>query len=351
MKHDNILKWLNDSRVTIVHQRDLETKSVARVAIFNYSELLKKDIEIPVSLPNEFLLRFLIEKGYVNKAIISMDCILEIERRWVVETLDKWELMDALAYCYSFLLQIVIDAHKQVGININNCDVRDMLHSYEVHSNGIPCCMYNNAQYRLTRLSLKNLQQKDTNFQKVKINPKITEKAISRYNLDKESISIKTDNVDIIKFAEKLVKMSKQVLAKDKHHLPIVYLYSPQKGFQLLCLRPEDKSDKYILAKEIADIVAKSDIDAVISIFESWLTQDIETFSKNLSAEKCSDRKECLDVTVVTSQGNITTYTTIFTRGVMGNIKFQETIIDSKTKAGFMQPILEVWEKRRFNQE
>ncbi|NLD48310.1 MAG: hypothetical protein GX660_14140, partial [Clostridiaceae bacterium] len=41
MKHDNILKWLNDSRVTIVHQRDLETKSVARVAIFNYSELLK----------------------------------------------------------------------------------------------------------------------------------------------------------------------------------------------------------------------------------------------------------------------------------------------------------------------
>lgn len=191
MKNDPILKWLNSARVEIVHQKDLEKKSIARVTVLGYYEIFKGDINFPIDIPDYMVAFYLFEKGYVDKEIIQRDYALKVERRWVLESLPDHEVLDALAYCYGFMYRLLREAHEILGTSIDTCSVNDALHikSEILYNNiGIPNCMELTNKVRIKNLSLKTLEYKDIDEIEVKIDEDMARKAMKRYKMKEASL-------------------------------------------------------------------------------------------------------------------------------------------------------------------
>lgn len=344
MKNDKVMKWLNKSRVTIVHMEDLKTKSLARVTIYHYFEVFKADIGIPIDLPYEMIAIYLKDNKYIKDYHIKNDYVLKVERKWVVDTLPDKELLNALSYCYGFLNKLVIDAHNELNCDINECDIKDELHQHKVKvlSSGILSCMESANEIRTSKISLRTLENIRLKQKTVKKDEDIIEEAVDRYNLN--DIDFDDKDEDIISHAKKIIELSKNVLKKDKFHMPMLLLRIPDKGMVPYGSSiPEDRSDKYIFMEEIAKIVNKLNVDGIISIFESWLSSDLESFSKGIPIENHKNKKECIHVSVVTKNGIRENYITPFKRNKNGEIIFDQTTKSEGDVLNFMKPIFKVW--------
>ncbi|WDV48180.1 hypothetical protein PV797_10885 [Clostridiaceae bacterium M8S5] len=349
MKQDTILKWLNSARVEIVHKQDLEKKSIARVTILGYEEILKVDIEFPIEIPEYMIAIYLREKDYITDEIILMDYALKIERRWVVNDLSDYEILDALAYCYGFMYRLVKDAHSLLGLNIESCSIRDTLHS-RVQTNycalGIPDCMMMSNNFRTKQLSLKSLETKKIVEHEVYLEEETVKKAVKRYKIKKDNIKLPSTHDDLKKFGRSLLEMAKNVLAKDGYHRPILFLLSKDNEMILHQLAiPEDKSDKFIIMQEIANKVKKVEAEGIVLLVESWITSDIEAYIKGIPTELHTEKKECLITYIATKKDVNTSFMSIFSRNKLGKIKFEDIIENELDCTGILSPIYKVWNK------
>ncbi len=344
MKNDDMMGWLNDSRVTIVHREDLKTKSLARVSIYHYTEIYKADIEIPIDITYVMIAKYLRDNGYIEDYHIKNDYVLKVERRWVVDTLPNKELLNALSYCYGFLNQLVIEGHGEIGFDINECDIKDELHKNKsiILKAGNLSCMEIANDVRTTKISLRTLQRLRVKTGVMKEDDSLMKKARERYNL--KNIHI-TKGDDIISYTKMLVEISKNVLKRDKYHMPMFFLQISGKGMMPYgSTIPDDKSDKYVILEEIANVVQKLDVSGVITIFESWLSTDFDSLSKEIPIEKHKDIQECIFVCVITKEGIQKSYITPFKRDNEGDIIFNKTIISEKDSLNFLLPIKKKWE-------
>lgn len=347
MKQDPVLRWLNSARVEIVHQKDLETKSIARVTVLAYIEIFKADISIPVDIPDYMIAFYLLKEGYINKHIIDKDFILKVERRWILDSLDEYEVLDALAYCYGFMYRLLKEAHEMLDSNIDICSVNDELHSnIDIPHNdlGIPSCMELSNKVRTKNLALKSLLPKEIDQITVEINEEKVKKAVQRYRIEKFPSTNISEKKNLIEFAKSLLEMAKKVLAKDGYHMPFLFLINDKGSINLQCLElPEEKSGKYVMMQHIAELVKKNNSSGVILLVESWLTEDIDSYMKGIPTQQHKNKKECLIVYVVTKDGIKTSFTTVFTKNILGKIKFEGTVESELGIEGALAPVLELW--------
>src|SRR3989338_11183952 len=116
MAQNEVMKWLIRARNIVVKEGDLETKSMCRVSVVSsyleppYVEYEVNPLKKHTQIANE---RQIIE---LPKHILE-NGTLRVERRWVVNDLPQWELLDALAKSYGVLSELVNDCHKHMGIS------------------------------------------------------------------------------------------------------------------------------------------------------------------------------------------------------------------------------------------
>lgn len=345
MKNDETMSWLNDSRVKIVHMEDLKTKSIARVTIYQYSEIFKADVEIPIDIPYEVIAIYLKDNDYIKDYHIKNDFVLKINRKWVVDKLPNRELLNTLSYCFGFLNKLVINAHNKLDCDINSCNIKDELHQdkIKVLNSGILSCMDTANEIRTSKISLRKLQKLRYREKIVKEDEEITKKAVEKYDAKKINFSAK--DMDIISQAKSFINLSKNILKKDKYHMPMLLLRIPDKGmFPYGGHIPEDRSDKYIFMERVAKKVDELNVDGIISIFESWLSSDYESISKGRPIKNHKDKKECIQVGVITKNGIKKNFITPFKRDENGEIIFDKTIESVGDTFNYMKPILKVWE-------
>lgn len=344
MKNDELMSWLNNSRRKIVHMEDLKTKSIARVTIYHYSEIFKADIEIPIDIPYEMIVIYLKDNNYIKDYHIKNDFVLKINRKWVVDKLPNKELLNTLSYCYAFLNKLVINAHNKLDCDINSCNIKDELHQDKIKilDSGILSCMNTANEIRTSKISLRKLQRLRLREKIVKEDKEITKIAVERYNTKELDFSEKDKN--IISQAKLFIELSKNILKKDKFHMPMLLLRIPGKGIVPYGSHiPQDRSDKYIFMEEIAKKIEELNVDGVISIFESWLSSDNESISKGNPIENHKDKKECIQVGVITKNGTKKNFITPFKRDENGEIIFDKTIESVEDTFNYMKPILKVW--------
>lgn len=336
MRKDSMLKWLNDARVTVVHQRDLETKSTVKVTVHNYLDVAKTEFEVPLCLSSVDIAHFVANSLPEN---LIRNCIAVIERRWIAEDMPKIELLDVIAYSYTFLFQMVKEAYEIVGQSVQSCEIRDNLHpiSNEELKEGKFECLNISKELRTKRISLNDFSELTPRTFKVPFKSDLGIKAAKRYKVNPEQLAMPNS-------FDKLNEVARKVLVKDKYHRSLFYLYVPEKGLQLVGIDPSDQVEKFAIMRRMADNVKQTGATAIVFISEIWMTTNIKAAFNGTPVEEIQEREEALTVTTVSSDGTYKSLLTKFTRGLMGNIKLEPTIeVDYADTIYFLEPILKVW--------
>ncbi|WP_044478130.1 hypothetical protein [Paenibacillus antibioticophila] len=350
MKNDQIMKWLNEARVQIVHQRDLETQSQANVLIHSYFNLMEYKFTVPPLLPSEIIARrakILIKEKVDIPEHQLKECVAVVERRWVAEDLPDWEILDALSYGFNFVKDIVRDAHKQSGNEYFECPLHDSLHSLTYDDiTGHYSCMKVSTTFRTQNIVLGNFQERTFETHPVKMTDEMILAAKKRYSPKTFMQLPVNSSPEPFIFADSLNQTALQVLKKDKYHQWIQFIRIPGKGWELHSVLPEDKSDKFLIMKELAQYVKETEADCIIDINEAWISGDLDAIKSGTPVSETKDKEEALWISVITSDGKSRNYTTKFQRGYFGNIKFSETQISEGNPGYYLKPILEVWQDR-----
>ena len=344
MGDDEILSWLNKSRVKIVHQKDLETKSIARVEIKSYLDIANLEIELPPFIPSEIIgseCVSLLSKKYPNNKI--KECYAVIERRWTEAKLPNWELLDALAYGFKFLSNIVVEAHEKANCQSVTCTLGDSLHTLteEEIVTGDYSCMNTQQEIRSSTITLSDFATVSFDYKEVKFKEDIAKKAVKRYKINNQ---FNRYEMGLLEYSEKVNDIAKKVLLKDKYHRHIFMLHSPSRKWEIIDAEVENQTSKFMLMSELAKLVKKNEVDAIIHISEAWLTQDIDAVANGTAVSETDDRREALCVSIIGKNNIGKSYTTFFKRGLLGKIILSETeISDNLGELNYLNPIRRIW--------
>lgn len=175
IKADKVMKWLNDARVEIVHRKDLETKSIAVVKVHGYYDIAELILNVYPFLSSEAITKYAKEKILENsnqlQASIIEECVATVERKWVVDSLPNWELLDAVRHCFVLLCELVNDAHNRCGASALSCPIIDTLHplSKDELSSGAYTCMQIAQNVRTSQILLSDFSA--IRIKKMKLKP------------------------------------------------------------------------------------------------------------------------------------------------------------------------------------
>ncbi len=199
--------------------------------------------------------------------------ILKIQRRWVENTLPDYELLDAVAIAYGRISELVRDAHRQLGLQhpvTTNVLTREEF-GEGARSGRLPC-MIGHADLRSLNISLSNgtLVRLEKISQTVNLSE--AQNAAKRYALQPENVfGPDTNSEEAI--AANLFRTARTMFLKDGYHRSILFLLRERRPVQILEMRPENQSQKYLIMRDIAHEVIKYDADAVIVIGEVWTSR------------------------------------------------------------------------------
>jgi hypothetical protein len=337
MKADVIMKWLQNARTTVVHKSDLKTQSTAHAAIHNNLTQARFVVEAPPLAATPVVARSIATKLPEPFASSRQNLVLSVERRWSVPELPDRELLDALAYAYGMLSQIVRAAHERVGAPYDQRSPHD--EPVTVPDGRLPC-MITTAEDRTARVTLADYQPLILKTEDAQYDPSMGEKAAKRYSLT-DSDMLRAFPDDPLAFAQNLIPVAKRMLAKDKYHNRLAFLHTPS-GWRIVELNAQDRPGKYALAQLLAQMVRRYQADAVVEIGEAWMSPLRELNDKRMP-EHAPGRQEALIVSVASSQGLCWTITAPFRRTILGRIKFYETEVTEVVSPHWLASVFEVW--------
>lgn len=340
MKTDSIMTWLSQARTIVVHSSDLETQSTARATIHTNLPLAHFSLELHPLLPFYAACEVIAQKIPEPFASNKTDLVLSIERRWVAKQLPGWELLDALGHAYGVLANIVKEAHERTGFRFET-------HSYhggyctDTTDRRLPC-MVTTVESRTARISLSDGKFMVLHREPIPpLRPEYIKKVVKRYGLNKLRAPLRVE-ADPFLVAESLMPIAKQMLEKDKNHVRIVFLRTPNE-WTIRQINASNRQEKYASMRALANEIHRLHVDALIEIAEVWMAPgEDKDMEKYPSSSESYGREEALTVTVAVSDGNFREYVTPFSRNIFGKIRFQPTKVAPITPI-FLTPIFDVW--------
>ena len=103
--------------------------------------------------------------------------------------------------------------------------------------------------------------------------------------------------------AASLFKVARQVFLKDGYHELIFFFFKKRKLLNMLVIRPENRAQKYLLMRRVAQEITKQEADAVVHLGEVW-TAPSELVKPYQHAVDLPVREEALAATLVTKHGD-----------------------------------------------
>ena len=119
MKSDRLLKWLADSRTTVVHKDMLKTNSNVEAGVYRGRDL-KLAISLPIDNPfidSEVLLEKVKVFGFVDEKHSTIWEQYGVRRQWNCDGLSKEdELVKVCLYGYKKMCSLVRELHELLGL-------------------------------------------------------------------------------------------------------------------------------------------------------------------------------------------------------------------------------------------
>jgi hypothetical protein len=350
---DAVLRWLVDARNRVVKRGDLETKSTAIVKVLaSYIDANPvKVFEVPPHLGPQGVAARVKVSGMPDE--LRDAAVILVERRWVESTLSDWELLDALGYCYKNISLLIAQAHERIGVSMLSDDVETRSPTGHPVGSFIPGkqeCMSTTPEMRTAALKLATgeFMTVETTTRDLRTLEETKAIASIRYGIEKQYDGVMgSDNV--VDGAETFLETGKKILATDKRHVQMLFLF-PKEGPPLTrMVILEDRSEKFVFWQRIADEVKRKDIVALVSIAEVWTANLSDLQPGMKGGEDVPNRGEGLQVVAADSTGRTRALTATFTRAADGSINFGETRIHSEKEftPQYLTAVFDVWRGNR----
>lgn len=300
LRADPLMRWMADARNKIEKQGDLEAHSYIRAEIVASFLPEGPVIQVPAKLFDSIIALI---KSIPQSELgdhIRESGTLRIQRRWIENTLPKFELLDAVAIAYGRIAELVQDAHRVMGLKIPLTTDTKTGKEYPEGRQGRLPCMIGHGDMRTGNFSLKDGTAKEYSTECIDYDEAAGEESAKRYGIQaKEVFGNTQDNEQVL---ESLFKTARKMTETDGHHLTILFLLKGGKPVRIIRVEFENRGDKYLIMRSLAHDVIKLDADAAILIGESW-SAPADTIRPYMFAVDSPERVECLGATLVRKEG------------------------------------------------
>lgn len=259
--NDPIMSWAKDSRNTIEKEGDLELHSQLHVTLI-FSYLSENDISITTGAAEvvgagvKKLIRFSRKRLPTG---VGSDAVIKIERRWVTASLAAWELVHALTYVYSRIFEVCEKIAHVLGedFNSNLPDTSDFER-------------FRDDAQRVTYVKLATLESHSITIETRTVTrsevPENVKSMVEGFGLGG---SVPRSMEGILEYHE---KMAEATFSNFGNHVPMLFIYDDSwKPVDMISTNFEDRADKYIFWRRMADRVATQNAFAIAWVAESWI--------------------------------------------------------------------------------
>jgi hypothetical protein len=341
LRADPLMRWMVDARNKIEKQGDLETHSFVRAEIIASYLNEGPGVELPAHLFDS--LRALIERiplGDVRQHI-ARHGTLRIQRRWVENTLPDYELLDAVAIAYGRINELVHDAHRQMGLPEPVTTDVEMGQQYaEGGRRGRLPCMIGHADSRSLNISLADGRPIEFEELKRTVDKNNQKDIIERYG-DAHIGMFGPKGANEEDIAASLFNTARKVFLKDGYHESIFFLFKERKLVNMFVIRPETRSQKYLLMRKLSHQVTKHGADAVIHLGEMWRAP-ADSIKPYQHAIDSPVREEALVAELITKHGDPIDFSATISREENA-LTLGETEVISNPASFSFAPVYEAW--------
>ena len=273
-KSDKIMVWAKDSRNLIEKEGDLELFSKLDLTLFfsyiieqdtkiqcGRTELLKSSTKKLLKLAHKNLPPHLIESSAIK-----------IERYWVANSLPDWELLHAMSYIYRNIHQCCHSLALHLGSRLDS--TIESPTSLEPQRE-IAC----QIQYlKLSDLDFHTSHTKRIHLDKTFSPPQNVKNAI-------QGLRNKMSSSDTIeKTLDALTEMAEHTFLHYGNHVPMLFLFnSDWKAIDMFSVHFNDRVEKYIFWRNVADRIKVSQASGIAWIGESWIRNGAQMRTSSIS--------------------------------------------------------------------
>lgn len=339
---DPVMRWIVKARNRVVKAGDLEVLSRAKVSVVTgYSDLPTLEMEVDPLLPLEAIAALVRDR--VTETWMEEHGTVVVERQWRVEDLEGFELLDALGHACGVLIELLFDAHRQIGIDA--ADIRecawpgsgDPTHRFVPDVQWIPVCMKDPEAWRSVSLRVGSGEWLRMETRSLQESEGALEEAAERYGLPPSAMPGAGNTLRGT--AEYFFQLAQIMIQRDGYHLPFAFLIAPDGGIETVGLRFDKRGDKYLAFRALARRVEASRAHAVIFIGEAWAMP----LHKRGPSGDPSNLKEILSMSLISREGDSLTLSREFRWGPSG-IEFGPVQESTASEARYLDPVRRVWQ-------
>jgi len=335
LKKDLIMSWCISARNQIVKRGDLETYSIARASyLASYLKPSQKDFEVnPFSKTEdiskeiaELLPEKLRESGY-----------LKVERRWVADSLPKYELLEALAYAFSVLAKLLLDTDAQKGPPLDAAVSNKI---FIIDRGAFPARMSSFSQYRTIWLKFPALEIEYYLTRDLPFNEVSKEDFVQHYGEIADPQGNNGDRSILLRLATRYKEQAKIMLSVDGYLLTVAILLGEDNFSHIIPLQFEDNVQKYAIMELVAQEVERRRATGIVVVGEIWLAA-FDPKKPFKRAVECSDKIEAIEVAAASKSGEEFNFLIPFSKDGDKIIFKEETY--SETPSNFLIPVKNIW--------
>ncbi len=351
MRSDPVLRWAVAARNRVVKGGDLAAKSTAKIdTIDGWYDPPSIELDVPPLLTApEIAARV---RDLVEDRIASPEAALRVERRWVVDELPNEEILEAVAHCFAVVADVVDEAHYRslVAMDTDQISTSKQVHRHQIRP---PLCMQVSREARtawiqastgqLTHLHVRRRRYTETD------RPEI-QRRVAKYGIDWASVTPRDPpqtSDDLFVYAEMVLDLSKRFLVVDGTHRTIVHLIAADGEISLRQISAEERTDYFMLVREIANDLARFHWTQLVEISEVWRASPSDWRPGMRGVADVPERAEALQVVAAHCDGSIKVWITPFVREP--GVKLRDTIVFERADVApnFLEPIMRVWREWR----
>lgn len=350
MAADPIMRWCVDARNYVVKQGDLETHSVAIVALLNSHNAAREHIfSIDPRLSGKEVAQ-LIKVKFLPEQLSNYG-FLQVERQWITKDLKGVELLSGLAHAFTVLNLLVEDIFTKNGPSkkydpqaIEEIDFANAIELLDEDDK--PKCMLAFEEYRKTNYNLSSGETITLSTDEIEFDPTLVPQLKEKYGDIKASIGEMGNTLeDRVRYH---LELAKGILKADGYLLVTVAIFDSGDKPHMVSTMFENNEVKYLFWKDIAKRVRKLRARMIVTTGDSWRARMDKSNPLKLGKHVADleEKDEMIMVCGMDRSGKVLTIGTPYTRK-------GETIefgTDEKLdmKPSYLNPVLKAFRKLKW---